>query len=90
MVLRQTARHGVAISGAAPLLVNVWLDRQALALPVAIPEIVADLDHRQGDLEAETCRFNGQVAVVELGLAAALAVQFHIGKSESDAVNSEQ
>ncbi len=64
MVLNHAARDGVAVSSALALLINVGLDGQALARPVVVLQVAANLDDGQRDFVAQAGGIVGQVAVV--------------------------
>ena len=90
VVLDQPAGDGVAVGRALAVLVDVGLHGQPLAGVVAVLEVVADLDDGEAHLVPQPGGLLGQVAVVELRVAAALAHDLHVGEAEAHAVDAHQ
>ena len=90
VVLDQTAGDGVAVRRAPAVLVDVGLHSQPLAGVVPVLQLVADLDDGEAHLVPEPGGLRGQVAVVELRVAAALAHDLHVREAEAHAVDTHQ
>ena len=90
VVLDEAAGDGVAVGRALPVLVDVGLHGQPLAGVVAVLEVRADLDDGEAHLVPEPGGIGGQVAVVELRVAAALAHDLHVREAQSHAVDAHQ
>ena len=89
-VLRQPAGEDVAVGQVAPAIVEVGLERKALAGPETIAPRLADLHDGHRDLVALDDRPPGQVAAVEPRVAPALADDLDIGVAEPDRVGAHQ
>ncbi len=88
--LDQTAGDRVAIGRALALLVDIRLDREALAGLVLVAQVRADLKHRERGLVAEPGWLGRQVAVVELRVLAALLDQLDIREAQAHRIHAHQ
>ena len=90
VVLDQSAGNGVAVGRALAVLIDVGLYGESLAGVIPVLEVLPDLDDREAGLVPQPGGLLGQVAVVELRVAATRAEDLHVGETEPHAVDADQ